>query len=92
MIDAFNSFWDTQTTGQSTSAGGAGAVGLTTAQMQVACPAGTTTGICALGDGFVFAAGKYPKVKKCLSNCRNNYSHETNPPTFSDELVGGQEE
>ena len=47
----------------------AGAVGLTTAQMQVACPAGTTTGICALGDGFVFEAGKYPKVKKCLSNC-----------------------
>ena len=85
-IGALNSFWDTQTTGQSTSAGGAGAVGLATEQMQVACPAGTTTGICALGDSFVFEAGKYPKVKKCLSNC-NLFT-----ATFSDELVGGQEE
>jgi hypothetical protein len=35
-----NSYWDTLTTGQATSAGGAGAVGKTTAQLRAAMPAG----------------------------------------------------
>ena len=84
-----NAFWNTQTTGVSTSfiSGGVTSTvgGLTTEQMQVACPEESTTGICALGDAFVFAAGKYPKVKKCLSNC------DSDSATFSNELVGGQE-
>jgi hypothetical protein len=35
-----NSYWDTVTTGQATSAGGAGAVGMTTAQLAAALPTG----------------------------------------------------
>ena len=69
---ATNSFWDTETTG------------LRTANMQVAC-SDYTTGICALGDGFIFEAGQYPKVKKCLTNCSS-----VTDARFSDEVVEGQ--
>ena len=79
-----NSFWNTETTGQTSSSGGG--TGLTTANMQVAC-SDYTTGICALGDGFIFEAGQYPKVKKCLTNCSS-----VTDATFSDELVGGQDD
>ena len=79
-----NSFWDTETTGQTSSPGGG--TGLTTANMQVAC-SDYTTGICTLGDGFIFEAGQYPKVKKCLTNCSS-----VTDATFSDELVGGQDD
>ena len=85
-----NSFWDTQTSGQSTSAisysqSASTTGGLTTAQMQVACTAGSTAGICALGGGFYFQSGHYPVLKRCLSNCHlNNSVHSERP-------VGGQD-
>ena len=85
-----NSFWDTQTSGQSTSAisfiqSVSTTGGLTTAQMQVACTAGSTAGICALGGGFYFQSGHYPVLKRCLSNC-----HLDNP-VHSERPVGGQD-
>ena len=85
-----NSFWDTQTSGQSTSAislnqSASTTGGLTTAQMQVACTAGSTAGICALGGGFYFQSGHYPVLKRCLSNCRSNN------PVHSERPVGGQD-
>ena len=88
-VNVINGFWDIVTTGQATSAisdaqDTSTVGGLTTEQMQVACTDGVTTGICALGTGFYFEAGSYPKVKKCLSNC------DSNSPTFSDEFVAGQ--
>ena len=55
-------------------------IGLTTSAIQVACTG--TTGICALGSGFQFTAGQYPKVKKCTT-CSGNL-------VFSSDLVGGQ--
>ena len=73
-------FWDTDISGISTS-GATGSTGLTTANMQVACSNGTTTGICALGGGFSFTAGEYPKVKKC-STC------DPASPVFGDVLEG----
>ena len=76
------SFWDTTTTMQSTSSGGSGATGLTTGNMQAACSPGVTTGVCALGNGFSFTSGEYPKVKKCVS-C-------TGTITYGSELVNGQ--
>ena len=78
-----NNFWDTETTGQAvdTSQG----TGLTTSQMKVACTAGSTAGICALGSAFVFTQGSYPKIKKCESGCN------TGSPTLSDDLVIGQD-
>ena len=83
-----HAFWDKETTGQTHSDGEDGnpteTGGLTTAQMQVACAEGVTAGICALGDGFVFTAGAYPKVKKCIGAC------DTDHPVFGTELVGGQ--
>ena len=83
-----HAFWDKETTGQTHSYGEDGnpteTGALTTAQMQVACAAEATTGICALGDGFIFTAGAYPKVKKCIGAC------DTDHPVFGTELVGGQ--
>ena len=83
-----HTFWDKETTGQTHSDGEDGhptqTGGLSTAQMQVACAEGVTTGICALGDGFVFTEGAYPKVKKCIGAC------DTDHPVFGTELVGGQ--
>ncbi len=73
-------FWDTDVSGVSTSEI-TGFTGLTTANMQAACPNGTTTGICALGDGFSFTAGEYPKVKKCTT-C------DSDSPVFGDVLEG----
>ena len=83
-----DTFWDTQTTGQTYSDGEDGEPttngGLTTANMQLACAAGVTTGICALGSGFDFTENAYPKVKKCTGSC------DTDHPVFGTELVGGQ--
>ena len=83
---ATNSFWDSTTLGTfgSSSAG----VGLTTEEIQVACPEDATDRICDLGEGFVFEASKYPKVKRCIGSCleSNIESH-----VFGDELLGGQD-
>ena len=75
-----NSFWNTETSALSTSPGG---TGLMMAQMQVSCPTGSSSGICALGSGFIFSSGSYPKIKKCL-NC------DRNSPTFGSDQVAGQ--
>ena len=83
-----DTFWDTQTTDQADSDGEDGEPttngGLATANMQLACAAGVTTGICALGSGFFFTENAYPKVKKCIGAC------DTDNPIFGTELVGGQ--
>ena len=57
--------------------------GLNTAEMQVACVAEATTGICVLGSNFVFTEKVYPKVKKCTGAC------DADCPVFGTELVGG---
>ncbi len=62
-----NLFWDTSVGGNSSEA--PTSTGLSTANMQVACSSSSTTGICALGAGFSFSAGSYPKVRKC-TDCR----------------------
>ena len=77
-----HNFWDTETTGQAADTDQG--TGLTTSSMKVSC-AGNTAGICALGSSFVFTQGSYPKIKKCESGC------DTGSPTFSDDLVRGQE-
>ena len=80
-----NNFWDTESTGQATSATHANmtSTGLTTAQMQSDCSGGNSSDdICSLGSAFVFSAGSYPKLKKCTT-C-------TTTPVFSSDLVGGQ--
>ncbi len=74
-----NLFWDTDVGGGSSEA--PTSTGLSTANMQVACSSGSTTGICALGAGFHFSAGSYPKVKKCTT-CN------TASPVFGDVLEG----
>ncbi len=87
LFDAFSVsessrlFWDTQISGLNTSSV-TGATGLSTGDMQVACE-GEATGICALSDGFSFASGHYPRLKKCNS-C------DPGSPVFSDELLDGQ--
>ena len=78
-----NNFWDTQTTEQT--ANTAQGTGLITTEMKVVCTGESTTGICALGSAFIFTQGSYPKVKKCESSC------DTDSPTFSNDLVIGQE-
>jgi filamentous hemagglutinin family protein len=64
------SYWDTATTGRANSAGGAGAVGLSTAQLQgqEALPAGVTF---SLGAGFAGgAAGLYPYLSAAFPDGR----------------------
>ena len=82
-----DNFWDKSTTGQNESFQGDGSRsesgGLDTSSMQQACPEGTTVGICALGDGFVFQKGQYPKAKKC-TRCNDG------DIVYGTELVGGQ--
>ena len=87
-----NNFWDTTSSGrtetrdlpnnhgESNPSPVVAPTGLTTSEMQVACTG--TTGICALGSGFQFAAGEYPKIKKCTT-C-------TGTLVFGSDLVGGQ--
>ena len=77
-----NNFWDRDTTGQAVNTDQG--TGLITADMKVSCAGGSTTGICNLGDGFVFTQGSYPKIKKCVSNCG------TGAATFNNDLVIGQ--
>ena len=83
-----HTFWDKEATGQTHSDGEDSTPimtgGLNTAQMQVACAAAATAGICALGEGFIFTENAYPKVKKCIGACETDY------PVFGTELVGGQ--
>ena len=54
-----NNFWDTESTGQASSATHASltSTGLTTAQMQSDCSAGSNSSddICSLGSAFVFS-------------------------------------
>ena len=94
LVDTFDglselndNFWDKNTTEQSESSQGDGrrseSGGLDTSSMQQACPEGSTVGICALGDGFVFQEGQYPKVKKC-TRCKDR------DIVYGTELVGGQ--
>ena len=82
-----DNFWDKSTTGQNESFQGDGSRsesgGLDTSSMQQACPEGSTVGICALGDGFVFQEGQYPKAKKC-TRCNDG------DIVYGTELVGGQ--
>ena len=72
-------FWDTDVGGDNSEA--PNSEGLTTANMQLSCSNSSTTGICALGEGFSFSSGSYPKVKKCTT-C-DAYS-----PVFGDVLAG----
>ena len=85
-----DNFWDKNTTGQSESSQGDGSRsesgGLDTSSMQRACPEEDIGGICALGDGFVFQEGQYPKAKKCTSCRDDNIEHIV----YGTELVGGQ--
>ena len=65
-----NNFWDTERTGQASSATHANmtSTGLTTAQMQSDCAGSNSSDdICSLGSAFVFSAGSYPKLKKCTT-------------------------
>ena len=79
-----DSFWDTETTSQANSAGGgftgtnhggpfAGpGTALGTNDIKTDCTGGATTGICALGNAFVYEQGSYPKLKKCTENCSHS--------------------
>ena len=77
-----NLFWDTDVSGAGSSEA-LNATGLSTGDMQADCSNSQTTGICALGEGFNFLQGSYPRVKKCTT-CN------TGSPVFGGELVGGQ--
>ena len=77
----FSLFWDTQVSGMDSSRVEE-AEGLNTPGMQSSC-SGESSGICGLGDGFIYSSGVYPKVKKC-SSCNFGVS------TFSEEPVKGQ--
>jgi filamentous hemagglutinin family protein len=65
------SFWDTATTGQSASAG-AGAIGLSTAQLQgsEALPAGVTLGTAFAGGAAGAASGLYPSLASAFPDGR----------------------
>ena len=82
-----NNFWDTDSTGLSTSAIHANLpqTSLTTAEMQSDClETNSSDAICDLGDAFIFTAGSYPKLKTCTT-CREA------SPVFSEDLVGDQD-
>ena len=96
----YKSFWDTEATTQgSSSQVSEGTVennqppytgpgtGLRSSAAKMACPSGTSVGICALGEGFSYEQGKYPKVKKCTNGCLQD-----NPANYQygSELLGGQ--
>ena len=80
-------YWNTDLTIQANGVGNAATLltssGLTTTEMQQACPAGSSAAICSLGDGFSFQGSAYPQVKECLDCSPNN-------PVYSTELVPGQ--
>ena len=80
-LNLTNIFWDKSLSNE-TSGISSGVTGLTSTEMKDSCANDSTTGICALGDGFSFSNGQYPKVKKCTT-CSGTL-------VFSDELVGGQ--
>ena len=95
----YHSFWDTETTSQTNSAAGGpsghaeGYTGpgfaLGTSDIKTGCAAGATTGICALGNAFVYDQGSYPKLRKCVANCSdsNPLSH-----AYGETLLDGQDE
>src|SRR5439155_20439166 len=65
-----DSYWDTQTSGQATSAGGAGATGLTTAALQTGgLPAGFSSSIWGGGSGglYPFLQTFYPNGVQAVS-------------------------
>src|SRR5439155_2662926 len=65
-----NSYWDTQTSGRATSAGGAGATGLTTAALQTGgLPAGFSSSIWGGGSGglYPFLQTFYPNGVQAVS-------------------------
>ena len=74
-----NSYWDTDTSGQTTSAG-SGATGLSTLQMQADSSSASYPS--ALGSGFRLSDGEYPKLYQCTT-C-------TGTLVFSTDLVPGQ--
>ena len=79
-------FWDSEFSGLSSSLV-ATAVGLMTGGMQVASSS-NGTGIYSLGDGFSFALGSYPKLKKCSYDSAGHC--DVSNPAFASDLVGGQ--
>ena len=94
-----NSFWDTQTTSQTSSAAGGDeehalaysgpGTGLGTNDIKKVCAEEDTNGICALGSAFVYEQGSYPKLKECIENCSDsnalNHIH-------GEALLDGQDE
>ena len=88
-----NSFWDTEATGQADSDGQLKTLGtgLTTANMQLGCGgSNSSNSICSLGATFSFGAGRYPKIRTCVSN--NCTASDTSTHTISSGgLVGGQD-
>ena len=85
IVETYQSvFWDSSLFETSSLSG---PTGLTTTNMQVSCPSGSTSGICALGGGFQFSSGSYPKIKKC-TKCV--FPTDSENPTFSNTLIDGQ--
>ena len=96
-----DSFWDTETTSQANSAPG-GPLGmenggpftgpgtpLGTNDIKTGCAGGVTTGICALGNAFVYEQGFYPKLKECIENCSHSNILEH---VHREALLDGQDE
>ena len=87
-----NTFWDTEATGLTASdgEGETWGTGLTTANMQLGCGgSNSSNSICSLGATFSFGAGRYPKIRTCVSNCTES---DTSTHTISSRgLVGGQD-
>ena len=94
-----DSFWDTETTSQTSSAAEgniehttgytAPGAALGTNDIKTGCAEGATNGICALGNAFVYAEGSYPKIKECIENCSHSNISEH---VHGEALLDGQDE
>ena len=62
--------------------------GLGTENIKVGCAGGVTSGICALGNAFVYEQGAYPKLKKCLGYCSDS---DLSRHVYGTDLLDGQD-